>query len=185
MRILKINIGKAKPLKNYLISENEKNIEEYTQFLNMLNKIEINEIEKINIEQEIFKKQIPFKIKSHTNYLWQIYWSEFTNRYFMLVTIEDLEYSAFFYLLKKQLEDPDYEIFVPISYVEYNNAYLTKTEISEMENYIWLFTKQWPLVYEVYDKKDKLSVQIVGETIIYENIKSIYKISLENRTRCN
>lgn len=145
----------------------------------MLNKVEISEIEKISIEQELFKNQIPFQIKSQTNYLWQIYYSEFINKYFMLVTIEDLEYSAFFYLLKKQIEDPNYEIFVPISYTEYNNNYLTKTEILEIENYIWFFTKQWPLVYELYNQKNKLSIQIIGETIIYENIKSIYKIHLE------
>ena len=89
----------------------------------------------------------------------------------MLVTIEDLEYSAFFYLLKKQIEDPNYEIFVPISHMEYNNNYLNKTEISEIENYIWFFTKQWPLIYEVYDNKNSLTIQIVGQTNIYENIR--------------
>ena len=35
---------------------------------------------------------------------------------------------------------------------------------------MWLFTKDWPLVYEVFDKKDNLSIEIVGETRVYEKI---------------
>ena len=46
---------------------------------------------------------------------------------------------------------------------------------------MWLFTKDWPLVYEVYDKDDALSIQIVGETEVYEKIKTPYKIILSNK----
>lgn len=149
----------------------------------MLNNVNIKDIESLDEQQETFKNCLPFKIKSHKDYLWQIYYSDLTNRFFMLVPIEDLEYSAFFYLLKKQIENPEYEIFVPISYLDYTNEYLSKTEITELENYIWFFTKQWPLIYEVYDIDNKLSLQIIGEANIYENIISIYKIKLENRRR--
>lgn len=177
---MKKNIGKAVPLKQYINPENAEDIERHATFLKMISNINIEDIEKLEEEQKLLNINIPFKVKSHSNYLWQIYYSEFTNQYFMLVTIEDLEYSAFFYLLKKQLENKkDEEIFVPISYMDYSRKYLKKSEMEELENYMWFFTKNWPLIYEVYDKQDNLSIQIAGETYVYANIKSDYKIKLE------
>ena len=41
------------------------------------------------------------KVKFNSNYMWQIYYSKNTDKYFMLVPTEDSEYEAFFYLLKK------------------------------------------------------------------------------------
>ena len=99
----------------------------------------------------------------------------------MIVSTEDTNYSAFFFLLKKQLEKKrTTKIFVPIKNVECSNTYLKKSELEDLENYLWLFTKNWPLVYEVYDKNDNLTIQIVGETEIYQKVKSQYKITLEN-----
>lgn len=133
-------------------------------------------------EQKILNQKIPFKVKYPKDYLWQIYYSEYTNQYFMLVTTEDLEYSAFFYLLKKQLTgNKNEKIFVPISYTDYSMKYLTRMQISDIENYLWLFTKQWPLVYEVYDKDDNLSIQITGRLNIYDDIQSEYKIKLRDK----
>ena len=64
----------------------------------------------------------------------------------MMVTTEDQNYNAFFYLLKKQIEcyksGTDEFIFVPISYLDYTKRYLKKSEISDLEKYIWLFTKE-------------------------------------------
>lgn len=178
---MKKNTGKAVPIRQYINPENAEDIERHAIFLRMLNKINIEDISKLEEEQKLLNREIPFKVKTHNNYLWQIYYSEFTNQYFMLVPIEDLEYSAFFYLLKKQLENKaDEEIFVPISYMDYSRKYLKKSEIAELENYLWFFTKDWPLIYDVYDKQNNMSIQITGETYVYENIKSDYKIKLDN-----
>lgn len=106
---------KAKPLAEYLDSESEENILNYTTFLNMLNQLKIEEVEKIKEEQINLNKKIPFKVKYQYNYLWQIYYSENTDRYFMLVPTEDSDYSTFFFLLKKQIEKKRTgKIFVPI-----------------------------------------------------------------------
>lgn len=175
------NIGKAVPLYEYLSPEKEENIERHTKFLEMVKNLEIDKIEEIEQEQKILNKQIPFKIKYPKDYLWQIYYSEYTNKYFMLVTIEDLEYSAFFYLLKQQLAGNKGKIFVPISYTDYSREYLTRAQETDIENYLWYFTKEWPLVYEVYDKENNLTVNITGKTYIYDDIKSDYKIKLKTK----
>lgn len=172
---------KARPLYEYLDKNSEENILKYTTFLNMLKNMDIDEIEKVEEEQEKLNKNIPFRVKFQGNYLWQIYYSENTDKYFMLVPTEDTDYSTFFFLLKKQLEKNNTDqIFVPISNVKYSNRYLKKSQFEDMENYLWLFTKDWPLIYEVFDKDNEMSIQIVGETYIYEKIKTTYKIKLKN-----
>lgn len=177
---------KASPLVDYLDSKKEENILKHTTFLNMLNQIKIEDIEKIEEEQANLDKKIPFKVKFEGNYLWQIYYSENTDKYFMLVPTEDSDYSTFFFLLKKQLEKKKTgKIFVPIRNVGYSREYLKKSEFEDVENYLWLFTKDWPLVYEVYDKNDDLSIQIVGETEVYGKIKSPYKIKLNSKEEAN
>lgn len=173
---------KASPLADYLDSKSEKNILKYTTFLNMLKKVKIEEIEKVEQEQLGLGKRIPFKVKFEGNYLWQIYYSENTDKYFMLVPTEDANYATFFYLLKKQLEKRRTgKIFVPIRNVGYSQEYLKKSQFEDVENFLWLFTKDWPLVYEVFDKNNELSIQIVGETEVYEKIKSPYRIKLTNK----
>lgn len=173
---------KAKPLVSYLDSESEENILNYTTFLKMLTKLNIKEIEKIEEEQNKLAKKVPFKVKYENNYLWQIYYSENTDQYFMLVPTEDTDYSTFFYLIKKQIEKKRAsKIFVPIRNAEYSSEYLKKSEFEDIENYLWLFTKDWPLIYEVYDKSNKLSIHIVGETEVYQKIKSSYKIKLKDK----
>lgn len=173
---------KAKPLASYLDGESEENILNYTTFLNMLTKLNIKEIDEIEEEQNKLAKKIPFKVKYENNYLWQIYYSENTDQYFMLVPTEDTDYSTFFYLLKKRIEKKRAsKIFVPIRNAEYSSEYLKKSEFEDIENYLWLFTKDWPLIYEVYDKTNKLSIHIVGETEVYQKVKSPYKIKLKDK----
>lgn len=173
---------KAVPLYEHLNPDKEENLERYTKFLSMVGNINIDKINEIEEEQKILNQKIPFKVKYPKDYLWQIYYSEYTGEYFMLVPTEDLEYSAFFYLLKKQLQnDYNQKIFVPISHVDYTREYLTRMQISDIENYLWFFTKEWPLVYEVYDKDDNLSVQITGKVYVYNDIQSDYKIILKNK----
>lgn len=173
---------KASPLSEYLDNTSEDNILKYTTFLNMLKQFKIEDVEKVKEEQEKLNKKLPFKIKYEGNYLWQIYYSENTDKYFMLVPTQDSDYSTFFYLLKKQIENKrEGKIFVPIRNLEYSHKYLSKTEFEDIENYMWLFTKDWPLVYEVYSKKNELSICIIGETEVYQKVKSNYKIELKNK----
>ncbi len=179
---IELKYKKASPLYEYLDSSNENNILKYTTFLNMLKQFDIKEVEKIQEEQVKLNRKIPFKVKFESNYLWQIYYSEETNIYFMIVPIEDSNYSTFFYLLKKKIEDNKTEkIYVPIRNIEYSNNYLKKSQFEDIENYLWLFTKDWPLIYEVYDKKNNLSIRIIGETEVYEKIKSSYRIKLDTK----
>ena len=82
----------------------------------------------------------------------------------------------------KQIENKKTgKIFVPISNVKYSNNYLNKSEFEDIENYLWLFTKDWPLIYEVYNKKNELSIQIIGETNVYDKIKTNYKVELNSK----
>ena len=178
--------SKASPIYSYLVPDTEENILKHATFLQMLKKVQIEDIENIEAEQKQLSTKIPFKVKYPGNYLWQIYYSESTDKYFMLVPTEDSEYSAFFFLLKKQLEKrKSGKIFVPISHLDYSRGLLARSEVEDIENYLWLFTKDWPTIYEVHDKTDKISMQIIGETEIYEKIKTPYKIVLNNKVDTN
>ena len=185
LNTIKEKYTKASRLITYLNPKEENDIFKHTTFLKMLKEVEIREIEKIEKEQKELLKQIPYKVRFEENYLWQIYYSDIQNIYFMLVPTEDLEYASFFYLLKKKIElsktDKEEMIFVPICYENYSEQYVKNSEISDLEKYIWFFTKEWPNIYEVYNKKGELSIQIVGKTIVYNNIKSDYKVKLENK----
>lgn len=173
--------SKAMPLSAYL-SDEEENILNHALFLKMIESLNKNEINKIEEEQALAKEKVPFKVKYDTNYLWEIYYSEFTGKYFMMVTTEDQNYNAFFYLLKKQIEchksGTDELIFVPISYLDYTKRYLKKSEISDLEKYIWLFTKDWPKIYEVFDENNEMTIHTVGTAVVYDKMRSYYKTEL-------
>ncbi len=179
---IKKKYEQALPLSEFLDNEHEENILNYTKFLSMLDKIRISQIEEVESEQKKLNKQIPFKVKYSGNYLWQIYYSEVSQKYFMIVPLEDTDYSTFFYLLKKKIENKKGDrVFVPISIVDYSGEILSKSEINDLENYLWIFTKDYPLIYEIFNKKDELSLEIIGETEIYDKIKTLYKITLNNK----
>ena len=185
---VKEKYAKSSPLADYLDpnSKNEDKKHKNEIFLKMLEDVKIENIEKIEKEQQLINKKIPFKVRYSGNYLWQIYYAEASDQYFMIVPTEDKDYSTFFYVLKKQIEKKKAgKIFVPISNTEYSRELLNKTEIQSLENYLWLFTKDWPSIYEVYDKTNKASLQIVGETEVYGNIKSDYKVKLSNKIEAN
>ena len=183
--------SKALPLGVYLKKpENGEDFERQKDFFKMLEDFSIEEFYEINDRQNEMNNKIPFKVFYPRNQLWQIYYSEQSNKYFMLVSTKEDTYSEFFYLLKKQIEidklsprskKRDEKIYVPISYVNYNEEILTNKQINDIENYLWVFTKNWPLVYEVYDKKDEISMQIIGETYVYENLKTTYKVVLKSK----
>lgn len=183
---VKDKYAKASPLADYLEANNEDNEEKHETFLRMLKEVKIEDIEKIEEEQQQINKKIPFKVRYSGNYLWQIYYSEASEKYFMIVPTEDKDYSTFFYVLKKQIEKKKAgRVFVPISNADYGQELLNKTEIQSLENYLWFFTKDWPSIYEVYDKNEKVSLQIVGETEVYGKIKSQYKVKLSNKIEAN
>lgn len=184
---IKEKYSQASDLYSYLDTQKEENILKHTTFLKMLKDVKIEEIEKVAKKQQELNKKIPFRVKFEDNYLWQVYYSPNTKKYFMLVTTEDLEYSTFFYLLKKQIEcykaNKSYKIFVPISHMEYSGKYLKKIEFSDIEKYLWVFTKDWPLTYEIYDKTGNLSVLITGITRVYEKVQSYYRINLNTKEK--
>ncbi len=182
---IKEKFSKAAPLYSYINPKDESDIIRHTTFLRMLKSVKIEEIEEIEEQQKAFNKTTPFKVKFFENYLWQIYYSDIDNKYFMLVTTEDIEYGSFFYLLKKKNECIEKKkeelIYVPICYEQYSEEYLKASEIKDLEKYLWLFAKDWPIVYEVRDRKNILSIQIVGTIDCFENIKSDYRIKLSNK----
>lgn len=72
-------------ISSYVVPKKEEDIIKHTTFLKMLEETKIDEIQKLEKEQQKLQKQIPFKVKYEENYLWQIYYDEYTNNYFMLV----------------------------------------------------------------------------------------------------
>ena len=181
---IKEKYNKAKTLAEYM---DPKNIDDYATFLNMINTTSIKGIEEVEKKQKLLNKKIPFGVQYDKDYTWQIYYAENANKYFMLVTTEDYNYDCFFYLLKEQIKfhksrkKTESLIFVPINLVGYSTELLTTSEIADLENYLWLFTKDWPNIYEVHDKEDDITLQIVGNTSVYQTIKSGYKIVLNSK----
>ena len=175
----------ASPIVAYLDPQSEENIEKYATFLKMVSTIDVGKIEEIEEEQKIIKENIPCEVKYSNHFIWQIYYSDASKKYFMLVPENEKDQSALFYLLKKQIENlkkkKSEKIFVPITHLEYSDRYLTKFEISDIEKYLWYFTKDWASVYEVYDEKNHMSIRIVGQTNVYEKVKSKYFIQLKSK----
>lgn len=175
----------AKPLYTYMKAETNEQIENYAYFLKMINQTRIEDIEKIKLEQEAMKNEPPFEVKYKSNFMWQIYYSDYADKYFMLVSSEESDNSPMFYLLKKKLENAKENkketVFVPISNEEYSGKILKKSEIEDLENYLWYFTKNWPSIYEVTNKEGNLELRIVGETSIYDKLTSKYSVKFNDK----
>ena len=181
---IKEKYSKSMPLGRF-IEESEHDSEKSAELLNVFERISDISIKRVALEQSKMADKIPFTVHYPKNQLWQIYYSADTDRYFMLVSLKEDTFDELFYLLKKKIEaeqkDKNEKIFVPISYVNYSEQYLSNKEINDIENYLWVFTKNWSLTYEVHDLDDKLTVQIVGETPIYDSLKTMYKIILRSK----
>lgn len=184
---LKDKYSKAVPLYKFLNPGTEpEEIERYSTFLKMLSTISVSEIENIISTQKNLEKNEPFKVKYAKDNLWQIYYSETTDRYFMLVCTKETTFAEFFYLVKKKIEFASKKtkvvpkIYVPINSLGYSEKFLNRNEITDLENYLWLFTKNWCLIFDVYDRSKELSLQIVGDTFVYDKVKSTYKVKLTN-----
>ncbi len=177
----------SSPICEYLDSEKEENIEKFAKFIKLVTTIDKDRIEEIAKEQEELNDKIPFEVKYPNNFIWQIYYSDYAKKYFMLVATEEQDNNALFYLLKEQIANvrarkPRY-IFIPISHMEYTGEFLSKSEIDDIENYLWYFTKEWPNIYEVFDKDDNMFIKIVGETNIYEKMRTTYSITLDTKEK--
>ncbi len=175
----------ALPIGRYLDSKTEENLEYFTTFLSMLNNTEIEQIKQIEEEQEKLKEQIPYEVKYANNYIWQIYYSDVSDKYFMLVPTNEYNNAALFYLIKKKIQAKKSRkkalIYVPISHEEYAGSFLVKSQIADLENYLWYFTKDWPSIFEVYNSKNKMQLKIVGKARVYEKIQSTYVITLSSK----
>lgn len=159
--------------------------EKAIELMKVFDKISEAGVKRISLEQNKMEKKIPFTVSFNRNQLWQIYYSEYSGKYFMLFSLKEDTFDELFYLLKKKIEletlKRDEKVYVPISYVNYSEKYLSNKQINDIENYLWVFTKNWPLSYEVHDMDGNLTTQIVGETPIYETLKTMYKIVLRTK----
>jgi len=176
--------SQAIPLISYINAQpdNEDDIVRHTIFLKMLRELNIEDVENIEEIQQSLNKKVPFEVKYDKNYLWEIYYSESTNKYFMLIPTKETVNPTLFYLIKKKIQNKKNDkIFVPITNLQYVGQILKKSEIEDLEKYVWLFTKQWAWVYEVEDYKGEVTLQIVGNVNVYENIQTIFKIILKDK----
>lgn len=179
---------KAEPLCNYLDTSTKKNAEKFKTFMEMLDNLDLDEIEKLDQEQEKLNEQIPLKVKYKNNYIWQIYYAPESKKYFMLVPTTEVNNSALFYLIKKQIESKKSKkksyIFVPITHMEYSGNLYTSLQITDLENYLWYFTKEWPTIFEVFDKRGNSTIKIVGKAKVYDNIVSDYIMEFKDKDSC-
>ena len=79
----------AIPISQFLDSKTEENLEYFDAFLKLLNDMHLEDLKVIEKEQEQLQNQIPYEIKYEHNYIWQIYYSDVANQYFMLVPINE------------------------------------------------------------------------------------------------
>ena len=147
----------ASPICEYLDDTSEENLEKHATFLKMIMNINIARIQEIEKEQEKFNQEVPTKVKYTDNFAWQIFYSHAIQKYFMIVSSKELDNSAMWYVIKKQIEinktKKKQYLYAPVNYEEYSGELLTNDQIADLENYYWYFTKEWPEIFEVYDRK--------------------------------
>ena len=163
----------AKPLSAYLMAEDRKLKDIFKEVLEFASVTEIKKLEEL---QEKLK-EIPYFVKYDKNYLWQVYYSKEDNKYFMLFPANEGETSVLFYIIKKKLEKEDTKIFIPINKMDYRGTFLTSMQINDIENYIWLFTNEWPNIYEVSGKY----LYITGHTKVKKMFNTYYRNAFENK----
>ena len=89
--------SEAIPLSKFLDFENEDD-ENSATLINIISKLNVEEIEQIEQFQDSIMDEEPFEVKFNKDHLWQIYYSSETNNYFMLVCTKEDTFSEFFYL---------------------------------------------------------------------------------------
>lgn len=160
----------------------KKNAEEYASFINSLQNASLEEIKEVEETQKKFIENTPSKIKYEKDYLWQIYYIKRTDKYYMIVPLQETKQQTFIYLLKKKIENSNEKIYVPICNLDYENELIENSKINKLENYLFYFTNNWPSIYEVHNGKD-VCIDIIGKLEIYEGITSDYKLHFESKEK--
>ena len=62
----------------------------------------------------------------------------------------------------------------------FSEGFFKNSERTDIENYLWVFTKSWPNIYEITDREENTFIQIFGEAEIIGNIKTNYKVVIKN-----
>ena len=93
----------ARPIEEFLCADNEDKIEEYFQFIELVKKLDLDALKALEQRQKQFQKQVPFEIKYKDNFVWDIYYSEAEEKYFMMFPTEEQEVETLFYLIKKKV----------------------------------------------------------------------------------
>ena len=175
-----VKYKKAEPLTNYLQPDNKELIGNYIKFIELLKQLDMEKLKKLEKQQKEFNKEKPYQIKYKDNFIWEIYYSELDDKYFMMFPTDEGQVESLFFLIKKQIELKKSKkremIYVPINNMQYTSGILKKSEIADLENYLWYFTKDWPVVYEIQNKEKTKSLQVIGNVEIYDRIKSNYKM---------
>lgn len=156
----------------------KKNKDENFSFLNAVKNTYVEEIKEIEETQKNFIENMPIKVKYEKDYLWQIYYIKRTDKYYMIVPIQETKQQAFLYILKKKIEKSKEKIYVPICNLDYESSLIENRKIGNLENYLYYFTGNWPNIYEIHKNK-KEYIDIVGKLEIYEGITSDYKLHFE------
>lgn len=159
----------------------EKNEEENYTLKQLLKNASIDDIKQIDKTQKLFAKEKPVTIKYHKDYLWQIFYIKRTDKYYMIVPVQETEQQAFLYLLKKKISGNKGSIYVPICNGTYENTIIEQSKIKKMETALNYFTNNWPTIYESEDKNNEKVISIIGKLNIYENISSDYKMEYTNK----
>ncbi|MBR3325451.1 MAG: hypothetical protein IKG14_05350 [Clostridia bacterium] len=142
----------------------------------------IEAIQELEELQKSFETQTPFFIKYDKNYIWQIYYSKSENKYFMLFPSKEGETEVLFYLIKEKIKNEDKYIYVPICKENYSESIISNEKIKDIENYLWMFTTEWPQIYEVFDENEKPEIYITGRIVIQNDFKTSYRIKLKDNT---
>ncbi len=156
------------------------------EFIALAEKTSKSKIEELENEQKEFEKHIPYFIRYENNYIWQIYYSDIEDKYFMLFPANEGETESLFFMIKQKITGEFKNIYVPICQVEYNPlVFKDKKKISDIENYMWIYTKSWPTTYEYTDEEGNVKLYIIGETILQENFKSKYRVEINDEKELN
>ena len=170
----------AKPIEEYLKDEDLK-----SKFIQMVQNVDLEKVNELENEQDKFGYSYPASVCFKTSLKWRIYYSKTLRKYFMIVSCNEKETEAMFFLLKKQIqsarEKVAIKIYVPIANEVLSENFLTNVQVSEIENNLWYITKKWPMTYEIVDIYGNRSMHIVGKTFVYQNLQSNYEILIKNQ----
>ena len=166
------------------------NDEDYKQsFLNMVQDMDFEKIMELENEQNKFDISYPYGISYKNALKWRVFRSSDSKKYFMMVSSTGKDNEAMLLLLKKQIQSNKekiaIKIFIPIANEGFSEKFLNNSQITDVENDLWFFTKKWPSVYEVVDIYGNRSMHIIGKNIVYENVESFYKIFIRDKKEAN